>query len=216
MRAQHIVPEDISELESVLMRNGRIVPAASETLLTFGQNALSVFCHKHGVYQLPTTELVSFLSKEIEGMHTIEIGSGNGVIGRSLGIMMTDNYMQTWPEIIAHYESVKQPVVQYGKDVKEIAANPAVRTYRPKVVVGCWITHLWKEGMKEGNMHGVDELAMFGNGIEKYIHVGNLNTHQHKPILKNKHLRIETYQFPWLLSRSLAYKDNIIHIIKKY
>ncbi len=216
MKADVLTPQDISDLEHLLIRNGKIVPIPAAALMEFGQNALSLFCLKHGIYQIPTTELIKFLQKEIGAHKAIEIGSGNGCIGRALKIPMTDNRMQEWPEMKAYYEALGQPPVKYGDDVKGMAAIPAVKHYHPTVVVACWVTHLFKPGMKVGNAHGVDEELLFGHGVDKYIHVGNKRVHQEKPILrKSAHFDIDIISPEWLLSRSMSPEDNQIYIISK-
>ena len=216
MRSDVLHKQDISDLESLLIRNGKIVPQSAATLLPFGQNALSLFCLTHGLYQLPTTELITFLQKEIGGKAAIEIGAGNGCIGRALRIPMTDNKMQTWPQIAEYYKSLQQPTVNYGSDVQEMAAIPSVQHYKPKVVIACWVTHLLKPGMTIGNAHGIDEEMMFGYGVEKYIHVGNKSVHEMKPILKRaKDFDIDVLHPDWLLSRSVRKDENCIFIIKK-
>ena len=216
MKADVLKPQDITELEHLLIRDGKIVPIPAAALQEFGQNALSLFCLKHGVYQIPTTELIKYLQKEIGGLPAIEIGSGNGCIGRALRIPMTDNKMQNWPEMQEYYKSIGQPRVQYGDDVQEMAAIPAVKFHKPTVVVACWVTHLFKPGMNVGNPHGVDEELLFGHGVEKYIHVGNKRVHQEKPILrKTAHFDIDIIAPEWLLSRSLTTNENHIYIISK-
>lgn len=203
---------NLKPLESLLFRNGKYVAVSYEELKAFPQEAISLFCHKYALYQIPTTELIDFLKNEIQDEPTIEIGAGNGCIGRSLGIKMVDNYQQTWPEIMKAYFLMGQPLIKYGEDVEEIAGNEAVRKYKPKNVIGCWLTQKWEGGMKDGNFWGVDELQMFYDGIEKYIIVGNEKTHKSKKLFAYK--KSKEYKFDWLLSRSMSKEDNVIYIFK--
>jgi len=204
---------DLSPIESLMIKDGKIIPVPFDSLKGFSQESLSLFCHKHALYQLPTTELIDFLKNEIGESSVIEIGSGNGCIGRSLGIRMTDNLMQTWDDIKLMYALSRQPVITYGSDIEELDAISAVEKYKPKTVVACWVTHKFEEGMTAGNMYGVQEELLFENGVEKYIHVGNHTNstgHPLKPILSK--YPVKMYQFPWLVSRSMNRDKNTIYI----
>jgi hypothetical protein len=204
---------DIKPLEELMIHDGKIVPVPFSMIKNIPQEAISLFCHKHALYQFPTTELIDFLKNEIGGEHAIEIGAGNGCIGRSVGIIMTDNWMQTWDDIKKVYFISGQPTITYGKDVEDIPALDAIERFKPKVVVSCWVTHKWHEGMSTGNMYGVEEEKMFDLGVKKYIHVGNVNPttgHTFKPILDK--YKVEKLQFPWLVSRSMQRDLNTIYI----
>ena len=201
---------DIKPLEDLILRDGKIIPVPFDVLNQFPQETLSLFCHKHAIYQLPTTELIDFIKNEIGDLSVIEIGSGNGCIGRSLGIKMTDNKMQLRPEVKMIYDLQRQPIINYGGDVEELDAIRAVEKYYPKAVVACWVTHKWREGMSVGNMYGIEEEQLFENRVEKYIHVGNELTHSQKPILTK--YQVQRYQFPWLVSRSMSREQNVIYV----
>lgn len=204
---------DVTPLEEIMISsNGNIIPASFSSIEKFPQEALSVFCHKHALYQLPTTELIDFIKSEIGSTSAIEIGSGNGCIGRSLGIPMTDNKMQLRPQIKMIYEMQGQPIIKYGADVEELDAIKAVEKYYPQTVVACWVTHLFKEGMSMGNMYGIEEEQLFENGVSKYIHIGNEATHSQKPILEK--YQVKKLKFPWLLSRSMKREQNVIYIFE--
>lgn len=211
---------DISGLEELLVQDGLIRPVLYNQLEKFSQEQISVFCHKYAIYQVPTFELIQFLQQELgpnRALEAIEIGSGNGVFGRTLGIRMVDNKMQEWPAIKAYYEGVGQPTVSYGRDVETLAANDAVKLYKPKTVIACWVTQTYDmslpaDEVQEGNPHGVDEIQMFADGIEKYIHIGNSVTHGGKRILeKVPHRKIKA---DWLVSRSMSREANIIYLFE--
>src|ERR1700744_75875 len=124
LRTKFIQPCDISSLESLLLRGNEIIPADFNDINQFSQNQISYFCLVYGVYQIPTTELIDFLKSQIDDKsRTIEIGSGNGCIGRALGIRMTDNKMQDEPFFKAYYQLIQQPTILYGDDVIKIDAN---------------------------------------------------------------------------------------------
>lgn len=212
MNSSFLELSDISELESIILKDGKIVCLPFAELNRFSQEQISLFCHKHAIYQLPTKELIEFIKSEIGNSSAIEIGSGNGCIGRSLGIRMADNKMQELPEIKLHYEMLRQPVITYGTDVEKLDGIEAIKKYRPKTVVACWVTQKWKPGMKDGNALGVEEELIFANGVEKYIHVGNEKTHASKVILdKFPHKR---YYNEFIISRSMSREENVIYIFQ--
>lgn len=201
---------DIKPLEDLIIKNEKIIAVPFNVLNKFPQEMISLFCHRHALYQIPTVELIDFIKNEIGCAQVIEIGSGNGCMGRSLGVKLTDNKMQQLPEIINHYAILKQPVITYGDDVEKIDAISAVKKYKPQVVVASWVTHFWLPGMTSGNVYGIKEEELFENGVEKYIHTGNSDTHQYKPIL-NKY-PVKKYKFPWIISRSMKRELNEIYI----
>lgn len=201
---------DIRPLEKLLIEDKEFIPVRFEKLKEFSQEAISLFCLKYALYQIPTKELIDFISDEIQDEPTIELAAGNGCIGRALQIPMLDNYMQTWPQIMAHYHALQQPLIKYGTDVINLDGNVAVRKYKPLNVVACWLTQKYEQGMKNGNVYGVDELEMFDDGIKKYIHIGNQTVHRDKKLFKHKKYKV--YKFPWLISRSEKREDNEIYI----
>jgi len=212
---------DISGLEELLVKDDLIVPALFDDLKKFSQEQISVFCHKYAIYQVPTYELMGFLKGELgsnRATEAIEIGAGNGVFGRYLGIRMVDNKMQEWPDIKAYYENFSQPTITYGKDIETLAANDAVVLYKPKTVMACWVTQTYDmtkpiDELQEGNPHGIDEIKMFEDGVEKYIHIGNSITHGRKRILdKIPHRKIKA---DWLVSRSMSREENVIYLFEK-
>jgi len=212
---------DISGLEELLIQDGLIVPALFDDLNKFSQEQISLFCHKYAIYQVPTYELMGFLKGELgsnRATEAIEIGAGNGVFGRYLGIIMVDNKMQQWPTIKAEYDLMNQPTINYGQDIETLSANEAVILYQPKTVMACWVTQCFdmslpKDEIQVGNLHGTDEIKMFRDGIEKYIHIGNTITHGAKRILdKIPHRKIKA---DWLVSRSMSREQNIIYLFEK-
>lgn len=204
---------DTSGLSELLIKDGKFVPASFEDINKFDQEQISLFCVEQGLYQIPTIELIEFLKEETKGGFTLEIGAGNGCIGRNVGCMMTDNFQQTWPEIKIYYEITKQPVVKYGDDVLCINGNEAIKKFNPHNVIACWVTELYRDDINEGNATGVNEVQMFADGILKYIHVGNDLTHERKLLFKK--YEHKKYYFPWLLSRSMTREKNCIYIFKQ-
>jgi hypothetical protein len=163
---------------------------------------------RNGFYGLPTQELVQWLVEYIDGRSAIEIGAGSGALGRAMAIPMTDNYMQTWPEIKLHYEMNGQATIKYGSDVEMLDAEKAISKYNPEVVVASWVTHKYNEKLHHlgGNMYSPHEDAIIKN--RTYIVVGNRGTHDKKPILSKEH---EEYEFDWLYSRSMN-PNNVSYV----
>lgn len=196
----------------------QIRPVPFKEISSFSQNDITVFCFAMGIYQLPTTELIDWLREEMGDPATvIEVGAGNGCIGRALGIKMYDNMHQDTEEMEMLYALQGQPTVSYGKDVIKMNGNKAVSGFRPKTVISCWVTQKFQQGddtrkVKIGSsMYGVNELDYIGK-IDKYIHCGNWNVHHDKRILSKVFFR--EYKFPWLISRSQSRDKNCIHVFK--
>ena len=213
MTGNLLAVSDIQELERLLLVDGKIQCLPFDVLNNFTQEQISLFCHKWAIYQLPTKELIDFIKIQIGDKSVIEIGSGNGCMGRNLGIRMTDNKMQELPEIIAYYRMMGQPTIKYGDDVEKIDAISAIKKYRPECVVASWVTHKFKEGMESGNALGIEEEEIFGNGVEKYIHIGNEKTHIYKPILNL--FPVKKFKHKTIISRSMSREENIIYIFTK-
>lgn len=199
-----IVP--IEHLEGVLLdTHGHLKPVEAACLNEFSHLEIVNFCHKHGVYTIPTFELLEFIkTKFINPDKTIEIGSGNGVYARNLGIRGTDNFMQhiknerKFPGVSAYYSAFGQPAVFYGDDVEEIDGQEAVRKYKAETVFCSWVTHKYRVNRHElgGNMYGVDfEWILKRAHTKRVILVGNKKVHQNNPIMKLEHEEIELPEF---------------------
>ena len=178
-------PVDISRLEKLTgAASGLIRPVPSKMVEECGFEQLRMFLHKYGLYTMPTTELIEYLAGIIAGKRAIEIGAGMGVIGRALGIPVTDNKMQAWPSVKAYYDLMRQPTIRYPVDIIELDAHEAVKRYRPQVVIGSYITHRWRPGMTSGNQYGVDNLKI-ARKVEAYYMIGSLTTHMQDPAMKH-------------------------------
>lgn len=201
---------DVSALESILLdENKRLQPVPFDAVRDFSQNDISVFCQKHGVYQIVTTELVEFVRTQIADFRTIEIGAGNGCLGRALGVPLTDNRMQERAHIKRFLAQMKQPPVHYADDVQKLEALTAIKILRAEAAIGSWVTHKWKPGMSDGNQWGVDE-AVLSCRLKRYIFVGNFHTHKTKELLR--YCTPKEYRFDWLVSRSMHRRENLIWI----
>ncbi len=173
----------------------------------FPGNDLKYFMWKHGIYVLPTTELIDWLASNIIGT-AIEIGSGLGAIARALGISATDSKLQETEFAKFMYGMTNQPTIKYGSDIEKLDAEQAIAKYMPDTVIGAFITHKYEAGMENGNQYGVKEENIL-NACVKYINIGNLVTHMNKPILKLDH---EEYRFPWLFTRAAHQDMNRIFV----
>jgi len=211
--------EALADIQSLMLdEQGRILPVPFKEINKFSQNDISAFCVQQAIYQVPTIELLQWLESEIpDKSTTIEIGAGNGCVGRNLGIRMYDNFHQDNEMMQFYYATIGQPTVKYGSDVIRMNGNKAVNILHPETVIACWVTQKFQKGddikkVKIGsNMYGVNELDFIGK-IRKYIHVGNTATHHDKRILSKVWFR--EYKFPWLISRSMSREKNVIHVFK--
>jgi hypothetical protein len=209
----YILPNDVRDLSpEVIGDDGhvRVMPAAYYEGTT--QQERSVAAVRNGLYCLPTVELIEWLRNFIDGRSAIEIGAGNGVIARALGIPATDNKMQDDPAMRALYASMQQPPVKYGDHVERLDANAAARKYKPDVIVASWVTHKWsaKEPSRQGNMFGVDERELLKH-CGYYVFVGNVVTHAKKPLWDSH--KPEDMQVPtWLYSRAMNGSPEFIAV----
>ena len=201
--------EDISHLEGIMLKDGILQVVDYERIKDFTTNQMCLFCVRHAVYQIVTTELVNFIKGEIGTKKAIEIGGGNGCLGRALGIPVTDLKAQENSDVQAMYRLMQQPVITYGQDVVKMEAMDAISTYAPDVVVSAWVTQRWKPGIKHGFDRGVSETYYKGK-IEKYIFVGNEGPHGDKEIMKM--YPVKKYKFDWLVSRSWYKGKNCIWV----
>lgn len=201
-----------AQMDAALLRNGELGIWSSETYDRYPQGQIGVFCHRHGFYGLPTIELVLFLSERINGRSAIEIGAGNGVLGKALGITCTDSMLQTRADIREYYAATGQPTITYGEHVEQMEGLHAVRHHRPKVVIGQWVTQ-WVpmeiRGPIDGSAWGIQEDKILEQ-VEEYIVIGHESLHGTKAIMPRV---AEVLRPPWLRSRSQR-PGNVIFIWK--
>jgi len=186
-----INPRSVRDISSMLLdERGCLRVVDAEVLAQTTREERALFGVRHACYVLPTKELIEHLLRLIDGRKAIEIGAGNGVIARALGIPATDNHQQTWPEVKAHYEMLKQPVICYGDNVEKLSAIEAVEKYKPEVVVAAWVTHQYEpqRHWAGGNENGVDESALLAR-CREYIFIGNEVVHKNKLIWEQPHTK---------------------------
>jgi hypothetical protein len=192
-----------------LDEKGRLKAVPASVYANRSRTDLALWCVRRGFYCLPTLELVEFLREQIIDGDTIEIGAGNGALGRAVGIRMTDSRQQERDDVQQLYQNIEQATVPYGEDVEKLTALEAVEKYRPTVVLGAWVTHRWNRDhpQRRGNMNGIDEGRILDKKfVKKYIFVGHEHVHALKPILGRPR---ETFRLPYLYSRSPDPRDVV-------
>lgn len=164
----------------------RVMPAAYYAATTVTER--SVLAIRHGLYCLPTVELVNWLTEFINGRNAIEIGAGNGRLAEALGIPATDAYLQERPDVRKYYENYNQPLIVFGPNVQRLEARDAIRKYQPEVVIGAWITHRYdpRHHVAGGSMFGVDT-DMVLRQVEHYVLIGNEKVHAKHPLWRRPH-----------------------------
>lgn len=200
------VMADSAELDRVLLdARGRVRVRPAAELQAIDRKVLLGWLHLRAVYLLPTVELVDWLRAELRGLPAIEIGAGNGALGRALGIPRTDSWIQQRGDYRLVYRLMMQPVVNYGDDVERLEAGRAVQRYRPHTVVAAWVTWRHEEGMRDGFADGVDERALLRR-VRRFICIGNERTHAGRSLLKLPHRTVEP---AWIVSRGQPELDRI-------
>ena len=197
--------EDTTNLESLMFTNGLLNVLPNSFYQQYSFNSIQIVMVKHGIYVLPTTELIEWLRTMIIPS-AIEIGAGLGSIGRALSIPITDSHLQSDPVIAAYYRSLGQAPIKYPTDVEKLTALDAIAKYNPHTVIGAFITHLYNGS--SGNQFGVAEEKIIDGG-RRYINIGNADTHADKPLLRLPH---NTFKFDWLLTRSRDQTKNSIWV----
>jgi hypothetical protein len=196
-----VLPADL-ELPDLLDSDGFLKILHAEEYDRILPNALRVWCHKFARYGLPTIELVHWLEERIANRKAIEIGSGAGDLARALAIPATDNRMQEWTTIRAHYSLSGQPIIEYPDFVENFDALDAVAHYKPDVVLASWVTEWIDPRLPPpehgGNIWGVKEDEILATGAE-YILIGNRKIHGAKKIMALPH---QEFALPFLRSRA--------------
>lgn len=165
--------------------NMRCLPA--KTWESFPFEEVRMLLHETGTYVIPTEELIDYLDAMLGSQSCIEIGAGNGWIGRELDMTMTDSYMQRDNKLVVqYYKKIGQPTIKYPSDVLKMDALTAVRRFRPHTVLGCYVTHKWRNDTQDGNDWGVDFPRLL-KSVQRLILVGNLDVHRNNPLMAMPH-----------------------------
>lgn len=207
-------PADYLDAE-LLDDQGRMRLLPAEQFARIPHIHLQAFCVRTARYALPTVELIAFFRELISGQSALEICAGMGDIGRHVPMRMTDSAAQTLRSVRAHFEHIGQAPTVPPRDVERIDALSAVAKHRPRIVVGCWVTQLYRDGDKRAGIgsssRGVDELALI-RSVDVYVHVGHDGPHSDKRALALPH---ETLRPTWLFSRGFEPARNVIHIWRR-
>lgn len=215
-----MLDKDVTYLDSILYVKDRIQVLPAAELRKIPYDDLRLWCHKNGVYGLPSTELIDMIKAEIGDVtKAIEVGAGNGVFGRALGIISTDSMIQNTPEMVALYKKIGSPIVSYGLDVLNMEATRAIKDLKPRVVFGSWVTqHIstdYDGPNKQGSIYGLKEVE-FMQHLDKYIVYGNDHIHGDKDILKvpglkiTKHRNVDTF-----FSKATDHTANALWVIEQ-
>ena len=225
MQARVIAPVDLAPLDAELLDDSgrmRLLPAAR--LLALGADPLAAWANRRARYGLVTEELIRFLRTDVlDGRHAsapaeaLEIGAGMGDLGRHLGVHMTDSASQTTPEMRLYYAELGQPVIDPPPDVERLDAIAAVTRYRPRVVIASWCTQLYRDGDTPrgigSSIVGIDEEWILDrDGVEAYVHIGNVSPHGTKRINVREHT---TLRARWIVSRAFDQDKNLIQIWRR-
>jgi hypothetical protein len=218
VEAHLVLKEDPALLDALLLdadERLRLLPASE--LGKIPQPSLSYWCQIRGRYHIPSIETVEWVKEKIGGRTAIEIGAGAGDFGRLLGIPMTDSYVQVEsPDILLYYAALGLPPTKPPADVERLEALAAIQKYEPEVVVAAWVTQLYRKG-DEGpphigsSLYGVNELEL-RNQVHTYIHVGHVNAHHQKRLLRFKH---KEYRLPFVFSRGWDSTGNVVYVWSK-
>lgn len=205
-----VTPWEVAYLDKLLLgEDGRMLVKPHAFYQQQNPVHLRVWLNLHARYNVPTVELVDWLSEQIKGKTALEVGAGCGDLGYRLGITMTDSQQQVnEPATVDYIRLLGMKPTQPPPDVLAEDAENAVRKRKPDVVIAAWVTQRWKPGDEHGNMFGPREdylLARCG----KYILIGNENVHGQKRLLQVPH---ETHRFPWLVSRAQDQSKNLVYV----
>lgn len=208
-----IVNADVTYLDKLFFnQDGLLRPVPYAELKDIPHDHLSIFALNNALCQIITQELVDFIKGEIGSRSAIEIGSGSNCLYRGVGITGTDSYLQQTEEMKGYYSVLKHEVTKPATDEERMDALTAVENYKPQVVVGSFITQFGTEEQVQNGIpaspFGVDELELLLR-VDKYIHIGNYNTHARKFIFAKHH---KSKWYPWLINRASDQSKNRIWI----
>jgi hypothetical protein len=206
---------DVSYLDELLLEKDgflKLLPASAYS--DINPEHLMIWAVKNARYGFPTIELIDWLKEQIKDQFAIELAAGKGDLGRHLGIMQTDSYMQLIPEVTAFYALTRQPIIEPPESVYKYDANQAINCFKPDIAIASWLTQRFRQGDPEdvkASVYGAEEFEIIDK-VKVYIHIGNENVHGTKRILCFPH---ETYRFPWLVSRAEDPAKNLIYVWRK-
>lgn len=216
MQIQILQDKPVEYIDDILLKDGELQVLSAADLQKIEYVDLKLWCHKNGIYGLPSKELIDIIKSHLVENKSIEVGGGCGVFGRALGIPSTDSMIQSNPAMRAYYTALGQPIVDYGKNVIGLEASDAIAKYEPEVVFGSWVTQYADPYQPApeggGSVYGLRE-SEFLNKIKKYIVYGNAAIHGQKEIFKDKNFKVERVYNDAFFSRATYPKSNCLYII---
>ena len=191
---------NVSYLDRQLLdESGRLKLLPASVYLAIDPLYLRAWCALNAYYTLPTVELVAWLAERIKGKRALEIGAGNGSLGRFLGIPMTDSYQQVDDSFTtAYFRANGLKPTKPAPDVEKEDGENAVRRRKPQVVIAAYVTEKWNDKKGQGNYLGVRYPYVIDR-CETFILIGNLKTHGDN---RAKRLPHEEHFFPWIITRA--------------
>lgn len=216
MQIQIFQDKPVEYIDDILLKDGELQVLSAADLLQIEYLDLKLWCHKKGIYGLPSKELIEVIKSHLVENKSIEVGGGCGVFGHALGIPSTDSMIQSTSEMMALYELLGQPVVTYGSNVIGLEASDAIDKYEPDVVFGSWVTQYVNDNdpVPEGggSVYGLKE-AEFMPKIKKYIVYGNDVVHGQKEIFKDTRYKLERIYNADFFSRASKPELNCLYIL---
>lgn len=200
---------DISRIQSAMFRDGLLYPIPQRELDRFSMGEKLYFMAYHGVYCIPTVELIQWMRENIVGT-AIEIAAGLGILGRALDIPMTDSKQRDDLKCLIQYGDTGIENIRYPSDIEKLSGAEAVEKYRPDTVVGTFVMHKWRPGMEDGNEAGVDMEDMIKR-VKRLILVGNIDVHKENPLLRGKY---RSFPMSWLFTRATDQSKNRIYLFE--
>jgi hypothetical protein len=218
MKGQILQDKPTEYIDDILLKDGQMQVLKSSELRKIPNIDLRLWCHKNGIYGIPSEELIDTIKAHIVEHKSIEVGAGCGVFGRALDIPSTDSFIQSTPEMAMMYKMMGQPPVTYGDNVEELEASEAIAEYSPDVVFGSWVTQYVSPLAVEppvggGSVYGLKE-SDYIKHIKKYIIYGNENVHGNKEIFADRRLNVERIFDPeHFFSRATVHDLNCLYIV---
>lgn len=195
---------NVKHLDEIFLdSNGLLKVVDADIIRSIPLLELRIWARENGVYQFITTEMIDWLRPYFLGKTGLEICAGKGTIGRALGIVSTDSRLLQGgnPLVSSVMQQNHEEPTNPPDDVITFNSNEAVNYYKPQIVVGSFVTQIYKPGENweriSSSEYGTDEELLFKK-VSTYIMFGNLNVHKHKRLFKKKH---REYSFPWLITR---------------
>jgi hypothetical protein len=203
----------LKEYDDLIYDSQRIIQLHSAKFYhELDYHSLRIWCIYRAIYQLPTIELIEYLSTNVNLEKAIEIGEGNNYLYHHLGIRGIDNYFQQIPKVKLVHELLGETPTSPPPEVEKMDAIEAINLYQPEVVITAWATLKYEDKeIDTGNRYAPDEDEILSKGVT-YIHIGNHNIHGERKIMSQPH---QTFYFDWLVSRAKDPAENCIYAWNK-